>query len=320
MSRDEFKHGMKKIVAERSAYMCNNPDCRKMTIGPHSDSDKSLSDGVTAHICAAAKGGPRYDPNQTKQERESVDNAIWLCHNCSDIVDKDEKKYTEELLLEWKRRHEEFIRNKEMEAAIPDVQLHTQHGFTLPTSMPVKITGEHCEFYREHTLIITNQNEKPLHYIHLQIQFPESIIDYPIIKKPPGVNIVCKPNWMEVSAVASGKGSVEVTKSPKACENYVMEIDRIPPNKSIEVRLFSIKKKYDEILRKIDEEIAKKFDKCEEYLHFFIIGSYQYEWRDIYYEREFLVPLHFDCEQRLVSSLPCEENIVNRNLCIHEVW
>lgn len=320
MSRDDFKSKSKGIVAQRAAYMCSNPDCRKNTIMPHSDPDKSVSDGVAAHICAAAKGGPRYDGNQTPRERESINNAIWLCHNCSDTVDKDEKKYPKELLLEWKRRHEEFVLYRGMVASFPDIQLHTQDGFTVPTSAPVKITGEYCGLYREHTLVISNKNDKILQDLRLRIQFPEAIIDYPIVKNPPGVNIVCKPDWAECYAKASGNASVTVTKIPKACENYVVEIDRLLPRNTIELRLLSIEKRLPvdkAIAKKLDEEFAKIFS--GENLHYFILGSFQYEWQGTYYKRDFLVQLLFDQEQRIVSSLACEDDLDDRNIWIRHV-
>lgn len=306
MSRDDFKPKLKGIVAQRAAYMCSNPDCRKNTIKPHSDPNKSLSDGVAAHICAAAKGGPRYEANQTQTEREGINNAIWLCHNCSDTVDKDEKKYPKELLLEWKRLHEEFILDKGMVASFPDIQLHTQDGFSISPSAPVKITGEYCERYREHTLLISNKNDKILHDLRLRIQFPESIIDNPTVKNSPGVNIVCKPDWAECSAKASGNGSVTVIKKT-ACEKYVVEIDRLLPRNTIEVRLLSIEKR-------LHPQIF-----TGEYLHYFIIGSFQYEWQGTYYKREFFVPLIFDQEQRMVSSRACEDDLDDRKICIHFV-
>ncbi len=57
----------------------------------------------------------------------------------------------------------------------------------------------------------------------------------------------------------------------------------------------------------------------DEYLNFYILGSFQYEWRDVYYKREFLVPLSFDRVQRKVSSLVCED-YVEQKICIHEVF
>jgi hypothetical protein len=109
--RDDFSKDNIKIIAERAAYLCSNPDCRMITSGPHSDKSKSLKNGIACHICAASAGGPRYDPNQTTEERSSILNAIWLCHNCSDVVDKDPKKYTKDVLLRWKHIHDDYIEN-----------------------------------------------------------------------------------------------------------------------------------------------------------------------------------------------------------------
>ena len=62
--------------------------------------------GVAAHIHAASPGGPRYDPSMTSSERGSISNAIWLCSNCSIIIDRDEACYTAKLLKEWKVKAE----------------------------------------------------------------------------------------------------------------------------------------------------------------------------------------------------------------------
>jgi len=40
---------------------------------------ESITTGVTAHICDAAPGGPRFDPNMTVAQRRHYDNGIWLC-------------------------------------------------------------------------------------------------------------------------------------------------------------------------------------------------------------------------------------------------
>jgi hypothetical protein len=110
-NRDEFLAKTKETLAKRAHYICSQPNCLSMTIGPHSNPDKSLSTGIAAHIHAAAKGGPRYNPNQSSTERKSIKNALWLCHSCSDEIDKDEKQYPANLLFEWKRLHEKLIKN-----------------------------------------------------------------------------------------------------------------------------------------------------------------------------------------------------------------
>lgn len=105
--RDDFPLRIKKILAKRVAYICSNPDCNNPTVGPSSTKTKAINIGVAAHICAAAPGGPRYDNEMTSEERSSVDNGIWLCQNCSKLIDSDVNKYPIELLKEWKKNAED---------------------------------------------------------------------------------------------------------------------------------------------------------------------------------------------------------------------
>jgi hypothetical protein len=108
-SRDEFSAAIKRTLAIRAAHFCSNPECLKLTAGPHSDEDKSLSTGHAAHIHAAAPNGPRYDPRQTSAERQSIGNGLWLCRVCGDIVDKDTVPHSPDSLRQWKRNHEAMI-------------------------------------------------------------------------------------------------------------------------------------------------------------------------------------------------------------------
>lgn len=114
MARDNFTKEKTNIIAQRAAYLCSNPECRMITSGPHSDKNKSLKNGVAAHICAASVGGPRYDSAQSSEERASISNGIWLCHNCSDLVDKDLNKYTKEVLIDWLKIHGDYIEKERM--------------------------------------------------------------------------------------------------------------------------------------------------------------------------------------------------------------
>jgi len=107
-SRDEFSEKTKRILSNRVAHFCSNPECRVLTIGPASCPEKSASVGKAAHICAAAAGGPRYDSNMTSAERSSINNAIWLCSSCADLIDKDPDQYPVELLKQWKYDSEKF--------------------------------------------------------------------------------------------------------------------------------------------------------------------------------------------------------------------
>lgn len=122
MPRDEFTKATKLAVAQRAAYHCSNPGCRRLTIGPHSDPAKALSIGDAGHIKGAR--GPRFDPLQTHDERRSDDNAIWLCKACHGLVDGDESAFSAEQLMGWKR----------------DVELEAQRMRDVPSAQTPEVT------------------------------------------------------------------------------------------------------------------------------------------------------------------------------------
>ncbi len=78
-NRDDFTEKTKLQIAKRAGWLCSDPSCRRPTIGSTSDGDGEINLGTAAHICAAAPGGPRYDPNQTPTQRRSADNGMWMC-------------------------------------------------------------------------------------------------------------------------------------------------------------------------------------------------------------------------------------------------
>lgn len=107
-NRDDFSSATKELLANRVGRKCSNPSCRKLTCGANTDPEKITNIGVASHICAAAKGGPRYDESMTPEERKSFDNGIWLCQSCSKLIDTDTTRYTKEILLSWKKVAEEL--------------------------------------------------------------------------------------------------------------------------------------------------------------------------------------------------------------------
>ena len=109
MARDDFSVKTLRQLRENSSFMCNNPSCRQVTVLPTSETEKSAKNGIAAHICAASPGGPRYDPSQAPEERASYENGIWLCANCSILIDRDVRKYTVEILKSWKEQHREWL-------------------------------------------------------------------------------------------------------------------------------------------------------------------------------------------------------------------
>ena len=68
-NRDDFTEATKLKIAKLAGWLCSFPTCRKPTVGATSDGQGVINIGTAAHICAAAPGGPRYDPNMSPEER-----------------------------------------------------------------------------------------------------------------------------------------------------------------------------------------------------------------------------------------------------------
>ncbi|WP_165191615.1 hypothetical protein [Caulobacter soli] len=108
-TRDEFSSSIVRALALRAAFRCSL--CDGPTVGPSDDGVMGVATtGVAAHICAAAPGGPRYDPLMTPSARGAFDNGIWLCANHASLVDRDVTTYTVEVLARLKRDHERRCR------------------------------------------------------------------------------------------------------------------------------------------------------------------------------------------------------------------
>lgn len=99
--RDDFTPATALKLAKRAGFKCSNPDCRKPTSGPGADGG-TVNLGVAAHITAASAGGPRYSEHLTQEGRRAADNGIWLCQQCSRLVDADDSAYEVPDLIEWK--------------------------------------------------------------------------------------------------------------------------------------------------------------------------------------------------------------------------
>lgn len=117
-NRDNFSLSTIRMMRDRVAGRCSNPNCRVSTLAP-SGKEKLNNTGIAAHIHAAATGGPRYDSGMSKEERKSLHNGIWLCSNCSIKIDRDEEAYPPNLLHSWKELAEKNALN-ELGQRLPD--------------------------------------------------------------------------------------------------------------------------------------------------------------------------------------------------------
>lgn len=124
--QDDFNQKTKDILGKRASFVCSNPDCKSLTLCPSiEDENKFIYVGKAAHITAAADGGPRYDSSLSSEKRKSINNGIFLCSNCAEMIDKNEGiDFTVEQLKKWKEEHEEWVAknlNKSMNSLITTI-------------------------------------------------------------------------------------------------------------------------------------------------------------------------------------------------------
>lgn len=85
-----------------SHNQCAFPGC----LLPLVDSSNERVIGKVCHIKANNPRGPRYDPLQSEEERQSFTNLMILCSNHHDVIDSDIEAYTVERLNAMKEKHE----------------------------------------------------------------------------------------------------------------------------------------------------------------------------------------------------------------------
>ena len=91
----------------KSAGRCEFSGCNK----PVWRNDLTLSDGnfgEVVHIIGASKEGPRGNEESTNLQIE-FSNLMLMCQQCHKEIDDNPDRYPEELLSEWKKKHEDRI-------------------------------------------------------------------------------------------------------------------------------------------------------------------------------------------------------------------
>ncbi|MFX0546884.1 NACHT domain-containing protein [Roseovarius sp. S1116L3] len=106
-NRDDFTPATKRAIERQARGHCSNPACRRLTHASTSEGNGEINIGQASHICAAAPGGPRYDPQMTSEERRAAENGIWLCDVHGRAVDTKDSKFTVEELHRWKKQTNE---------------------------------------------------------------------------------------------------------------------------------------------------------------------------------------------------------------------
>lgn len=86
----------------KSGNQCAFPGCHNCLID-----EKGNFIGQVCHIEAAEKGGERFNPNMTNEERRAFDNLILLCYK-HHVETDDVNEYTVEKMKMMKKNHEDI--------------------------------------------------------------------------------------------------------------------------------------------------------------------------------------------------------------------
>lgn len=166
MAAPDFSKQTVDTLARRASYRCSNPKCNVLTSGPNSESSKATVIGEAAHIKGARPDAKRYDSTMSDSARASIENGIWLCCNCHGLIDRDEARYTVDILHSWRKAHEHRIQselgNRGTSQAIPiariqhdrdvDSMRRLMNVLHIPTlhehigDLPRKITSQALDF------------------------------------------------------------------------------------------------------------------------------------------------------------------------------
>ena len=84
-----------------SGNICAYPECRLPIV-----ERTGTVTGEICHIKARHDGGPRFDCEQSDEDRHALGNLILLCRHHHKVIDSEPALYTEEVLKEMKAIHE----------------------------------------------------------------------------------------------------------------------------------------------------------------------------------------------------------------------
>ena len=90
-----------KTLFARSRDRCAFPGCESPVV-----EDTGTVTAEICHIRGLSPRGPRYDKEQTPEERNSAANLILMCGRHHKVIDTETRRYTAAVLLQIKQEHE----------------------------------------------------------------------------------------------------------------------------------------------------------------------------------------------------------------------
>ena len=102
----------KQILWGKAGATCAFPNCKRQLIRDSTTEDREVLVGEVAHIVAQSQGGPRRDNQVPDGNIDGYGNLILLCHEHHELVDQQYHTYSVDHLLQFKKDHEEWVRER----------------------------------------------------------------------------------------------------------------------------------------------------------------------------------------------------------------
>lgn len=102
--------------------------------------------GQSAHIVGSSEEGPRGDMPSETIDRDSFDNAVYLCANCHIVVDNREEEFTRERLREIRGTHLAWVRT--LGKSAEQLSLAEQYGPLIDDWMRLSVFNQWQEWTR----------------------------------------------------------------------------------------------------------------------------------------------------------------------------
>lgn len=107
-----IKHDVERELWARAAGRCQFNGCNRI-LYRSTVTQESVNISEKAHIYSFSEDGPRgWGPFVTNKDKlNDISNLMLLCHDCHKTIDQDKvgKKYSADLLAQWKMVHERRI-------------------------------------------------------------------------------------------------------------------------------------------------------------------------------------------------------------------
>ena len=172
---------LKKLFA-LSGNVCAFPGCD----APVLDTTHGVLTGQICHIKGRSKNGPRYDPNQSEEERNGYENLLVMCSAHNKIVDDEATRdqFPVELLRSIKHAHESRSHNSAVkddlvERIVARLRPETPAATLTPVVMAMltKVDHEAGLDYYDFRVELRNDGPKTVREFRIEVEIPRRYME-----------------------------------------------------------------------------------------------------------------------------------------------